>query len=63
MDLRIKRHFHLIVLLALVAGLLVLGLGDQRIVAYTVAGGEQVQQSVQLAQAEMSGLLVAVGIR
>lgn len=40
MSLRFKRHYKLLVLLALLACGLILGLGDQRIVAYTVPGSE-----------------------
>ena len=36
MSLKLKRHYRLFVMLALVAAVLILGLGDQRIVAYTV---------------------------
>jgi hypothetical protein len=42
MSLRFKRHYKLLVLLALVAAVLILGLGDQRIIAYTVPVNEQV---------------------
>ena len=35
MALKLKRHYKLLVLLALIAVVLVLGLGNQRIIAYT----------------------------
>ncbi len=63
MSLRFKRHFHLIALFALFAILLILGLGDQRIVAYTVQGNEQaVTQSIHLAQGGIAGFLASLGI-
>jgi len=40
--LRFKRHYKLLVLLALVAAVLVVGAGDQRIVAYNAQNIEQV---------------------
>jgi len=40
MSLTFKRHYKLLVLLALVAAVLVVGLGDQRIVAYTLQGND-----------------------
>lgn len=46
MSLKFKRHYKLLVLLALFTVVLALGLGDQRIVAYTVQnGGQAVGQS------------------
>jgi hypothetical protein len=42
MSLKFKRHYRLLVLLALVAAVLILGLGDQRIIAYTLQGSEPV---------------------
>ncbi len=44
MSLRVRRHYKLFVALTALATLLVLGLGDQRIVAYSVADDEQVLQ-------------------
>jgi len=50
MSLRFKRYYKLLVLLALVSAVLILGMGDQRIVAYTVQGSEQVvEQSASTA--------------
>ena len=46
MSLQAKRHYKLLVLLPLVALVLILGLGDQRITAYTVQGDEQVTRQV-----------------
>lgn len=46
MSLKVKRYYKLFVALTLVATLLVLGLGDQRIVAYTVEDDEQVLRQV-----------------
>jgi hypothetical protein len=40
--LRFRRHYKLLVLLALVVAVLIAGAGDQRIIAYTVQGNEQV---------------------
>ena len=49
MSLRLKRHIGLPMLLALVACVLILGLGDQRICAYSVHGSSAVaQQGVSL---------------
>jgi hypothetical protein len=60
MNLEFKRHYRLIALLALAAILLILGLGDQRIIAYTAQGNEQAV--IRLAQAGISGWLNALGI-
>ena len=47
MSLKFRRHFKLVVLLALVAVVLILGMGDQRIVAYTIQGSEEaVEQGI-----------------
>jgi hypothetical protein len=40
--LKFRRHYKLLVLLALVVAVLVAGAGDQRIIAYSVQGTEQV---------------------
>lgn len=46
-SLRFRRHIKLVALLALLAAVLVLGFGNQRIVAYTYQGAEQaVSQSL-----------------
>jgi spore coat protein CotH len=45
MRLMFKRHYKLLVLLALVLGLLTFGLGNQRIIAYTVPGNLSVVQA------------------
>ena len=51
MSLRAKRYYKLFVALMLLVTTLVLGLGDQRIVAYTVADDQQVlQQAIQAEQ-------------
>ncbi|HSJ58075.1 MAG TPA: hypothetical protein VLC95_12895 [Anaerolineae bacterium] len=42
MSLRYRRHFKLVVLLVLLSSLLVVGAGDQRIVAYTIDNTSQV---------------------
>ena len=57
MSLKFKRHYKLVVLLSLIAAVLILGLGDQRIVAYTVQGSEETaQQSITPAnQAALPG--------
>lgn len=44
MSLKFRRHFKLVVLLSLIAAVLIVGLGDQRIVAYTVQGSEATAQ-------------------
>ncbi len=43
MNLNFKRHYHLFVWLALAALGLILGLGDQRIVAYTAQSDAPIQ--------------------
>ncbi|MBM3133690.1 MAG: hypothetical protein FJZ89_00025 [Chloroflexi bacterium] len=40
MSLTFQRHYKLLVILALVVAVLVVGLGDQRIVAYTLQGND-----------------------
>jgi spore coat protein CotH len=45
MSLTFKRHYRLLVLLALILTILTLGLGNQRIVAYTVPGSLSVMDS------------------
>ncbi len=63
MSLTFKRHYHLIVLLALTAVMLVVSMGDQPIIAYTLPGYEQVvEQSIKLTQGEIAFFLVALGI-
>ena len=44
--LRLKRHYKILLLLALVAAVLVAGAGDQRIVAYSVQDTEQVAEPI-----------------
>lgn len=45
MSLRFKRHYKLLVLLALLSVVLLAGWGDQRIVAYTIeSGGPEMAQ-------------------
>lgn len=44
--LKFKRHYKLLVLLALVVAVLIAGAGDQRIVAYSLQGTEQVTEAV-----------------
>jgi hypothetical protein len=46
MSLKFKRHYKLVMMLVLVSVTLILGLGDQRIVAYTVPGSEPVATQV-----------------
>jgi hypothetical protein len=63
MSLTFKRHYHLIVLLTLAGVLLILGLGDQRIVAYTLQGNAHVvEQGIYLARSEISSVLFTLGI-
>jgi hypothetical protein len=40
MSLKFRRHFKLVVLLMLMAAVLILGFGEQRITAYTVQSDE-----------------------
>lgn len=40
MSLKFKRHYHLIVWLMLITLALILGVGNQRIVAYSLQGNE-----------------------
>ena len=44
--LKFKRHYKLLLLLALVAAVLILGAGDQRIVAYSLQDTGQVTDAV-----------------
>jgi hypothetical protein len=44
--LKFKRHYKLLLLLALVAAVLIVGFGDQPIVAYSLQGTEQVTGAV-----------------
>jgi hypothetical protein len=46
MSLQFKRHYKLVVALVLVSAVLILGLGDQPIVAYAAPGNEQVVAGV-----------------
>jgi len=63
MSLNFRRHYHLIALFTLFAILLILGLGEQRIVAYTVQDNAlSVIQNIQLAQVEIAGFLASLGI-
>lgn len=51
MSLRFRRHYKLIVALTLLASLLVLGAGEQRISAYTVTNDQQaLRQAVTYGQ-------------
>lgn len=43
--LKFKRHYKLLLLLALVAAVLIVGFGDRPIVAYSLQGAEQVTQA------------------
>jgi hypothetical protein len=54
MSLRFKRHHKLVVLLVVVAALLVLGLGDKPIVAYTVETNAQVTELSTTTQAGLA---------
>ena len=45
MSLMLKRHYMLLILLVLIPGLLTLGMGDQRIIAYTVPGNLSVVEA------------------
>jgi hypothetical protein len=60
MNLTLKRNYSLIALLILLTLTLILGLGDQRIVAYTVPNNERVM--IYFAQNEIAGLLGVLGI-
>ncbi len=62
MSLPFKRYYYLIVLLVLVAVLLIVGLGEQRIVAYTTQTNESAMVNIRLAQARFTDLLYALGI-
>ena len=63
MDLTFKRNYHLLVLLAMLTISLILFLGDQRIVAYTIpADMPGTEQSAHIAQAEISSLLQVLGM-
>jgi hypothetical protein len=46
MSLRFKRHYRLLVLLVLASTLLVAGMGDRPIVAYSLPGSEQMAVDV-----------------
>jgi spore coat protein CotH len=47
MSLKFKRHYKLLVLLVLVSAVLILGVGNQGIIAYTVQDNEQlVEQGI-----------------
>ncbi len=47
MSLKFKRHYKLIVMLALFSAVLIVGAGDQPIIAYTIQdGGQTVDQGV-----------------
>jgi len=60
MNLAFRRHYHLLVWLALAAIGLILGLGNQPIIAYSAQGDEQVVAT--LAQTEITHLLTTLGI-
>ncbi|MBI5649449.1 MAG: hypothetical protein HZC40_03225 [Chloroflexi bacterium] len=60
MNLTFQRHYHLIGLFVLIAIILILGFGDQRIVAYTMPSNEPIIRA--LAQIEISGLLNSLSI-
>ncbi len=50
MSLRFRRYYKLFVLLALVSAVLILGLGNQSIIAYTVLSDQQVvEQGIHVA--------------
>ena len=49
MSLQFKRHYFLLVLLALITLGLLIGLGGQRITAYTVRGGQVAEQTANIA--------------
>lgn len=59
MSMTFKRHYPLILLLAFVTISLVLGLGDQRIVAYSIPNHEP---NIYLAQTGISNMLATFGI-
>lgn len=61
MSLTFKRHYHLFIFLVLITVLLLFGLGDHRIIAYTVPDNAPVM--AYLVQARIAGLLGALGIR
>lgn len=46
MSLKVRRHYKLLLLLALVSAVSILGAGDHPIVAYTVRGSEQAAAQV-----------------
>jgi hypothetical protein len=49
MSLRFKRHYRLLVMLVLASTLLIAGVGDERIIAYSVPSGEQaVEQTISI---------------
>jgi hypothetical protein len=51
MNLNFRRHYYLIVWLILITITLILGMGDQRIVAYTLQGSESLAaQGIYLAR-------------
>jgi hypothetical protein len=62
MSLKFKRHYKLLMLLVLVSTVLVLGLGDQRIVAYTAQDGQQMveQYAAAVRQAGPQRILVVL---
>jgi hypothetical protein len=58
--LKLKRHYKLLLLLALVAAVLIAGAGDQRIVAYSLQGTEQVTEAVITYGHSLAALVEAV---
>jgi hypothetical protein len=59
MSMTFKRHYPLLILLAFVTISLVLGLGDQHIVAYSIPDNET---NIHLAQTGISNALATFGM-
>jgi len=55
MSLKLKRHYKLIVMLVLLSAVLIVGAGDQPIIAYTIPdGGQAVDQGIASAVATLN---------
>ncbi len=62
MSLRFKRHYKLLLLLVLASALFIAGAGDERIVAYSVPGGEQAVEQALAASTAVTVLWEAATV-
>jgi len=64
MRLKLKRHYRLFLMLALVAAVLIVGLGDERIVAYSVQSSDHQFASAAVldSMAQASAHLATTGL-